>query len=102
MRKLKSEGKLTVRITEWLPFAAPLERLEQMRKDGGTTDPWLRTGALKMVTRWRARFPHRRHARALFRRRKNIRNPHHGSGKIKDARNRTRQGRLPTKFPRHR
>jgi len=49
-RKLKSEGKLTVRITEWLPFSAPLERLEQMRKDGGTTNPWLRTGALKMVT----------------------------------------------------
>jgi len=49
-RELKSEGKLTVRITEWLPFTAPLERLEQMRREGGTTDPWLRTGALKMVT----------------------------------------------------
>jgi hypothetical protein len=48
-RRLKSEGKLTVRITEWLPFTAPLERLEQMRKEGGTIDPWLRTGALKMV-----------------------------------------------------
>ena len=40
-RQLKSEGKLTVRITEWLPFAAPLDRLEQMRKEGGTTNPWL-------------------------------------------------------------
>ncbi|HJZ65875.1 MAG TPA: amidohydrolase [Candidatus Acidoferrum sp.] len=49
-RELKREGKLTVRITEWLPFTAPLERLEQMRREGGTTDPWLRTGALKMVT----------------------------------------------------
>ena len=49
-RALKSEGRLTVRITEWLPFAAPLEKLEQMRREGGTTDPWLRTGALKMVT----------------------------------------------------
>ena len=49
-RELKKEGKLAVRITEWLPFAAPLERLEQMRREGGTTDPWLRTGALKMVT----------------------------------------------------
>src|SRR5215470_10238185 len=48
--ELKREGKLTVRITEWLPFTAPLERLEQMRREGGTTDPWLRTGALKMVT----------------------------------------------------
>jgi predicted amidohydrolase YtcJ len=49
-RALKNEGKLTVRVTEWLPFAAPLEKLKQMRRDGGTTDPWLRTGALKMVT----------------------------------------------------
>jgi len=49
-RTLKNDGKLTVRITEWLPFAAPLEKLEQLRRDGGTTDPWLRTGALKMVT----------------------------------------------------
>jgi len=49
-RALKNEGKLTVRVTEWLPFAAPLEKLQQMRRDGGTTDPWLRTGALKMVT----------------------------------------------------
>jgi predicted amidohydrolase YtcJ len=49
-RQLRKEGKLTARITEWLPFSAPLEKLEQMRGEGGTTDPWLRTGALKMVT----------------------------------------------------
>ena len=49
-RAIKNDGKLTVRITEWLPFPAPLAKLEQMRRDGGTTDPWLRTGALKMVT----------------------------------------------------
>jgi predicted amidohydrolase YtcJ len=49
-RALKNDGKLTARITEWLPFGAPLERLEAMRREGGTTDPWLRTGALKMVT----------------------------------------------------
>ncbi len=49
-RGIKNDGKLTVRITEWLPFAAQLEKLEQMRRDGGTTDSWLRTGALKMVT----------------------------------------------------
>ena len=46
-RELKKEGKLTARITEWLPFPLPLEKLEQMRRDGGTTDPWLKTGALK-------------------------------------------------------
>ncbi len=49
-RAIRNDGKLTVRITEWLPFPAPLAKLEQMRRDGGTTDPWLRTGALKMVT----------------------------------------------------
>jgi predicted amidohydrolase YtcJ len=49
-RALKTDGKLTVRITEWLPFAAPLRELEQKRREGGATDPWLRTGALKMVT----------------------------------------------------
>lgn len=46
-RALKNEGKLRVRITEWLPFDASLEQLETWRKDGGTTDPWLKTGMLK-------------------------------------------------------
>ncbi|MBI3405988.1 MAG: amidohydrolase, partial [Acidobacteria bacterium] len=48
--QIKKDGKLTVRVTEWLPFTAPLAQLEQMRQRGGTTDPWLRTGALKGVT----------------------------------------------------
>ncbi|MBI1749833.1 MAG: amidohydrolase family protein [Acidobacteria bacterium] len=47
--ELKREGKLTARISEWLPFDAPLERLEELRKHGGTTDPWLRTAGLKGV-----------------------------------------------------
>ena len=45
--ELKKKGKLTARITEWLPFDLPLDRLQQMRTEGGTTDPWLKTGALK-------------------------------------------------------
>jgi predicted amidohydrolase YtcJ len=45
--ELKKEEKLTARITEWLPFDAPLDKLKQMRTEGGTTDPWLKTGALK-------------------------------------------------------
>lgn len=49
-RDLKMEKKLTARITEWLPFSAPVEELQNMRSEGGTTDPWLKTGALKMVT----------------------------------------------------
>jgi len=47
--QLKKEGRLTARITEWLPFLEPVEKLKQMRLRGGTTDPWLRTGALKIV-----------------------------------------------------
>jgi predicted amidohydrolase YtcJ len=49
-QQLKLEGKLTVRITEWLHFAEPLNDLENKRGQGGTADPWLRTGMLKMVT----------------------------------------------------
>ncbi len=46
-QQLKEEGKLTVRITEWLPFNAPLDDLQNRRAQGGTKDPWLKTGALK-------------------------------------------------------
>ena len=45
--QLKQEKKLTVRISEWLPFELPSDTLQNMRAEGGTTDPWLRTGALK-------------------------------------------------------
>ncbi len=47
--ELKKEGKLTVRITEWLAFLESLSRLEEMRRSGGTSDSWLKTGALKAV-----------------------------------------------------
>jgi predicted amidohydrolase YtcJ len=47
---LKDEGKLTVRITEWLHFTLPLSELQNQRSEGGTRDPWLKTGTLKMVT----------------------------------------------------
>jgi len=45
--QLKEEGKLTLRITEWLPFLSSMDELQTMRAQGGTTDPWLKTGALK-------------------------------------------------------
>jgi predicted amidohydrolase YtcJ len=45
--KLKEEGALTVRITEWLPFENPLQDLRNMRSEGGTTDAMLKTGLLK-------------------------------------------------------
>jgi len=47
---LKEEGKLTVRITEWLPFDLPLNELQNRQAQGGTRDPWLKTGALKAFT----------------------------------------------------
>jgi predicted amidohydrolase YtcJ len=49
-REIKDEGKLTVRITEWLNFTLPLHDLLNMRSEGGTTDPWVKTGALKAFT----------------------------------------------------
>jgi predicted amidohydrolase YtcJ len=49
-QQLKEEGKLTVRITEWLPFNLPLNELQNMRAQGGAKDPWLKTGALKAFT----------------------------------------------------
>src|SRR5438552_16814177 len=47
---LKEEGKLTVRITEWLPFDLSLNELQNRQAQGGTRDPWLKTGALKAFT----------------------------------------------------
>jgi predicted amidohydrolase YtcJ len=55
LQQLQREGKLKFRITEWLPFNAPLPRLEEMRRVGGSTspgnpgDPWLTTGQLKLI-----------------------------------------------------
>ena len=46
-QQLRREGKLTARITEWLDFTLPLARLEALRSEWGSTDPWLKTGALK-------------------------------------------------------
>jgi predicted amidohydrolase YtcJ len=46
-QQLKEEGKLTVRITEWLPFNLPLNELQNRQAQGGTKDPWLKIGALK-------------------------------------------------------
>ena len=52
-QQLLREGKLSIRITEWLPFNASLDRLNKLRTAGGGSsaenpgDPWLKTGALK-------------------------------------------------------
>jgi predicted amidohydrolase YtcJ len=44
---LEREGKLSVRITEWLSFDDPLETLETERAHHPANDPMLRTGMLK-------------------------------------------------------
>jgi len=45
--QLEQEGKLTVRISEWIPFAAPLETLKQRRDAHPQGDSMLHTGMLK-------------------------------------------------------
>ncbi|MDR3727890.1 MAG: amidohydrolase [Terracidiphilus sp.] len=45
--QMEKEGKLNLRITEWLPFAAPILDLIKMREHHDTNDPMLHTGMLK-------------------------------------------------------
>jgi predicted amidohydrolase YtcJ len=45
--ELQREGKLTLRISEWLPFDERLQVLEQHRAHHAATDPMLHTGMLK-------------------------------------------------------
>jgi len=45
--ELEKEGKLGLRITEWLPFAAPIDQLKEMRAHHDQNDPMLHTGMLK-------------------------------------------------------
>lgn len=44
---LEREGKLTARISEWLPFPAPVATVEQHRAHHDAKDPMLHTGMLK-------------------------------------------------------
>ncbi len=45
--QLEKEGKLTLRISEWLPFDASLEKLKAMRAHHPADDPMLHTAMLK-------------------------------------------------------
>jgi hypothetical protein len=47
LEQLEREGKLPVRISEWLPFNEPVESLKQMRDSHPQSDPMLHTGMLK-------------------------------------------------------
>jgi len=44
---LEKQGKLNLRITEWLPFRLPLDQLLRMRAHHDVNDPLLHTGFLK-------------------------------------------------------
>ncbi|MGA9669373.1 MAG: amidohydrolase [Terracidiphilus sp.] len=45
--ELEKEGKLNLRISEWLPFSAPILDLIRMRNHHDMNDPMLHTGFLK-------------------------------------------------------
>src|SRR5438552_5768177 len=45
--QLEKEGKLTVRISEWLPFDLPIQVLVERRESHDLSDPMLHTGMLK-------------------------------------------------------
>jgi predicted amidohydrolase YtcJ len=45
--QMEKEGKLNLRISEWLPFSAPLDKLKRMRAHHDANDPMLHTGMLK-------------------------------------------------------
>jgi predicted amidohydrolase YtcJ len=45
--ELEKDGKLTVRISEWLPFDDPVETLNAKRASHPASDPLLHTGMLK-------------------------------------------------------
>jgi len=45
--QLEREGKLTARISEWLPFSEPVATLKKLRDSHAQSDPMLHTGMLK-------------------------------------------------------
>ena len=47
LEEIEKDGKLTARISEWLPFDDPLDQLDTKRKEHPASDTMLRTGMLK-------------------------------------------------------
>jgi predicted amidohydrolase YtcJ len=47
LEEIEKDGKLTARISEWLPFDDPLDQLDAKRKEHPSSDLMLRTGMLK-------------------------------------------------------
>ncbi|HEY2116622.1 MAG TPA: amidohydrolase [Candidatus Angelobacter sp.] len=46
-QQMEEDGKLTLRISEWLPFDAPVDELKKRRTYYAAGDPMLHTGMLK-------------------------------------------------------
>ena len=47
LEQMERDGALKLRVTEWLPFKAPLDQLKQARAHHPQDDPMLHTGMLK-------------------------------------------------------
>jgi predicted amidohydrolase YtcJ len=47
MQAMEREGKLPIRISEWMPFDLPIDKLKQYQASQPADDPWLHTGMLK-------------------------------------------------------
>jgi predicted amidohydrolase YtcJ len=47
LEEIEKDGKLTARISEWLPFDDPLDQLDAKRKEHPASDIMLHTGMLK-------------------------------------------------------
>jgi predicted amidohydrolase YtcJ len=47
LEEIEKDGKLTARVSEWLPFDDPLNQLDTKRKSHTSGDPMLHTGMLK-------------------------------------------------------
>jgi predicted amidohydrolase YtcJ len=47
LEELENAGKLTARISEWLPFDDPVDKLDEKRKSHPASDNMLHTGMLK-------------------------------------------------------
>ena len=47
LEEIQKDGKLTARISEWLPFDDSIAQLESRRKEHAASDPMLHTGMLK-------------------------------------------------------
>jgi hypothetical protein len=47
LEEIEKDGKLTARISEWLPFDDPLDKLDAKRKAHSASDNMLHTGMLK-------------------------------------------------------